>query len=181
MRLRDNGLSSRNVDGEDRPVRRRSGFALMSTTSWANGRVVLRRAFRLLDPQVVLVALVVEAGLRLSTLPRLTRLLGIRLAQDGESEQQQNSALPPGLPAIWIRQRALAVNRVFRHWPFGNTCLRRALVLGQRIHRLDPTLVIGVRHDDSGALAAHAWLVVAGVSLDPLATQYEELRELRRN
>jgi hypothetical protein len=156
----------------------------MSTTSWVNGRIALRRAFRLLDPQVALVALValvVETGLRLSTLPRLTRLLGIRLAQDCEFEQQQDSALPPGIPAIWIRRRAFAVNQVFRHWPFDNTCLRRALVLGQRIHRLDPTLVIGVRHDDSGALTAHAWLVVAGVSLDPLATQYEALRGPRRN
>lgn len=155
----------------------------MSTTSGENGRVVLRRAFRLLDPQVTivaLVALVVEAGLRLSTLPRLTRLLGIRLAQDCEFEQQQDLALPSGLPVIWIRRRVLAVNRVFRHWPFDSTCLRRALVLGQRIRRLDPTLVIGVRHDDSGALAAHAWLVVAGVALDPLAAQYEVLRDFRR-
>jgi hypothetical protein len=44
---------------------------------------------------------------------------------------------------------------------------------------VDPTLVIGVRHDESGALAAHAWLVVAGVTLDPLAAQFEALRDLR--
>jgi hypothetical protein len=150
----------------------------MSTTSWANGRVVLRRAFRLFDPRVALVALVVEAGLRLSTLPRLTRLLGIRLAQDCESEQQQDSAFPPDLPVTWIRRRALAVNRVLRHWPFDDTCLRRALVLGQRIRRLDPALLIGVRHDDSGALTAHAWLIVAGVALDPLAAKYAPLRDL---
>ncbi|PZS35496.1 MAG: lasso peptide biosynthesis B2 protein [Pseudonocardiales bacterium] len=155
----------------------------MSMKSWATGGVVLRRACRLLDPQVVLVALValvVEAGLRLSTLPRLTRLLGIRLAQDGEPEQQ-DSTLLPGLPVPWLRRRAVAVKRVFRHWPFESTCLRRALVLGQRIRKLDPTLVIGVRHDDSGTLAAHAWLVVAGVALDPLASQYEALHDLRRD
>jgi hypothetical protein len=149
------------------------------------GWVVLRRDLRMLDPQVALVALValvVEAGLRLSTLPRLTRLLGIRLGQDCQSgEQQQDSSRPPGLPVTWIRRRAVAVNRVFRHWPFDATCLRRALVLGQRIRRLGPTLVIGVRRDDSGALAAHAWLVVAGVALDPLATQFEALRDLRRS
>ena len=159
-------------------LRRRSASTVAS-----NGRVVLRRAFRLLDPQILLVALValvVEAGLRLSTLPHLTRLLGIQLAQDGEPEQQQDSTPPSNLPVIWIRRRVLAVNRVFRHLPFNDTCLRRALVLGQRIRRLDPTLVIGVRHDESGALAAHAWLVVAGVALDPLATQYEALRDLRR-
>lgn len=152
----------------------------MSTTSWTNGRVALRRSLRLFDPQVVLVvlvAIVVEVGLRLSTLPRLTCLLGIRLAHDCESDQQPDSIHLPGL----IRRRALVVNRVFRRWPFDDTCLRRALVLGHRIRRLDPALLIGVRHDDSGALAAHAWLVVAGVSLDPLATQYEALRDLHRN
>lgn len=130
----------------------------MSTTSWTNGRVVLRRSFRLFDPQVVLVAIVVEVGLRLSTLPRLTHLLGIRLAHDCESDQKPDSGNPPGLPVTWIRPRALAVNRVFRHWPFEGTCLRRALVLGHRIRRLDPALLIGVRHDDSGAVAAHAVL-----------------------
>lgn len=155
----------------------------MSTTSAARGWVVLRRARTLVHPQVVLavlVALVVEAGLRLCTLPRLTRLLGIRLAQ-GSEQQQQDMALPPSLPVTWIRRRAVTVNGVLRHWPFGDTCLRRALVLGQRIRRLQPTLVIGVRHDDSGALAAHAWLVVAGVALDPLATQYEALRDVGRD
>lgn len=146
------------------------------------GRVVLRRAFRLFDPQtllVALVALVVEVGLKLSTLPHLTRFLGIQLTQDCEHEQQNGSAPPSALPVSWIRRRALAVNRVFRHLPFNDTCLRRALVLGQRIRRLDPTLVIGVRYDESGALAAHAWLVVAGVALDPLAAQYEALHDVR--
>jgi hypothetical protein len=136
----------------------------------------------LFDPQVVLaalIAIVVEVGLRFGSLPRLTGLLGIGLAHDGESGQEPDSLHPPDLPVAWIRQRALAVNRVFRHWPFDGTCFRRALVLGHRIRRLGPTLLIGVRKDDSVALAAHAWLVVCGVSLDPLAAQYEELRDLR--
>ncbi|MGH3974362.1 MAG: lasso peptide biosynthesis B2 protein [Pseudonocardiaceae bacterium] len=155
---------------------------MMLTASWVNVRTVLRRAVRLLDPQVTLVAfiaLVVEAGLRLSTLPRLTRLLGIQLGQDGEPEQQ-GSTQPADLPVAWIRRRTVAVNRVFAHWPFGGTCLRHALVLGYRIRRLDPNLVIGVRHNDSGALTAHAWLVVSGVALDPLAAHYEALRDLHR-
>lgn len=129
---------------------------------------------------VVLVAIVVEAGLRFSTLPRLTRVLGIRFVDDYERKPRQELALPPGLPIIWIRRRAFVVNRVFRHSPFGDTCLRRALVLGRRIRRLDPTLVIGVRHDASGSPAAHAWLIVAGVALDPLSDQYEALRDLQR-
>ncbi|MGH3823303.1 MAG: lasso peptide biosynthesis B2 protein [Pseudonocardiaceae bacterium] len=152
-------------------------------TNWTQSRIILRRASRLLDPQVVLVALValvVEAGLKLSTLPRLTRLLGIRLVNDCEPKNKQDVSLPPSLPITWIRRRVFVVNQVLQHSPFGDTCLRRALVLGQRIRRLDPTLMIGVRHDDSGTLAAHAWLVVAGVALDPLADEYEALRDLHR-
>jgi hypothetical protein len=155
---------------------------MLVSTFASSGRVVLRRAVRLFDPQVVaaaLVALVVEAGLRLSTLPRLTRLLGIQLAQGGEPEQQ-NSTQPADLPVAWIRRRAVAMNRVFAHWPFDSTCLRRALVLGHRIRRLKPSLMIGVRIDDSGALAAHAWLVVSGIALDQQADQYEVLHGLRR-
>ena len=141
---------------------------------------LLRWAVRLFDPQVMLVAIIaviVEVGLRLSTLPRLTRFLGIRLAPDGEPEQQ-DATDPADLPAAWIRRRVVAMNRVFGHWPFDGTCLRRALVLGHRIRRLHPTLVIGVRHDDAGLLTAHAWLVVSGIALDPLASRYEALRGL---
>lgn len=155
---------------------------LLVSTFASRSRVVLRRACRLLDPQialVALVALVVEAGLRLSTLPRLTRLLGIQLVQDGEAEQQ-DPMQPADLPVAWIRRRAVAMNRVFAHWPFDSTCLRRALVLGHRIRRLSPILMIGVRNDDSGALTAHAWLVVSGIALDPQAAHYEALRDLGR-
>lgn len=141
-------------------------------------RTLAGRVQRSLDPQFVaaaLVALVVETGLSLSTVPRLARLLGIRLAQDNEAE---STGAAVDIPPAWIRSRYIEVNRVLQRWPFGNTCLRRALVLGQRIRRLDPVLVIGVRHDEHGQLAAHAWLVVGGIALDPLAAQYAPLRGL---
>jgi hypothetical protein len=150
----------------------------MDQTRWAKVAVSSRRACRLIDPQVaiiIIVAVIVEVGLRYSTLPRLTWLLGVRLAQNPETQEEPDPAPPPDLPVSWIHRRAVAVNRVFRHWPFDNTCLRRALVLGQRIRRLDPALVIGVRLDDTGTLAAHAWIAVAGVALDSLATQYAPL------
>lgn len=138
----------------------------------ANSLVGMRRLFRLLDPQVVLAAVtlvVVEAGLRLTTLPRLARVLGIRLGSHDEAP------VAAGLPAAWIERRRVAVGRVCRHSPFGDTCLRRALVLGRRIRRLQPTLVIGVRRDEDGAVAAHAWLVVDGATLDPAAAAYAAL------
>jgi len=134
------------------------------------------RTRRVLDPQFVaaaVVALVVEIGLSISTVPRVARLLGIRIASD-------TAAVPSGTvpDAEWIHRRSVEVHRVLRRWPFGNTCLRRALVLGQRIRRLDPVLVIGVRHDEASQLSAHAWLVVGGFALDPLAARYAPLREL---
>jgi hypothetical protein len=146
-----------------------------------NGSTLLRRVYLVLQPRVivvVVVALVVEVGLRISTVPRLARLLGVRLERDGQSGQQLPAGSTNDPPVLWIREQYTTVARVMPHWPFGNTCLRRALVLGHRLRRLEPALVIGVRHDEAGQLAAHAWLVVAGVVLDPLAEQYAPLRDL---
>lgn len=147
-------------------------------------KTLLGRLFRLSDPQVfivALVALIVEAGLRFGTVPRLARTLGIQMNQDQDFELRPNAAKPDDLPTLWmIRKRHLAVTRVFRHWPFGDTCLRRALVLGQRLRHLDPVLMIGVKHNDSGSLQAHAWIAVAGIALDPLAAQYEAFRDFHR-
>ncbi len=142
---------------------------------------LLARTRRLGDPQFAVaacVALVVEIGLTISTVPRLAGLLGIRLASDEQSKAMESVSGPP--PTVWIQRRVAAVQRVLRRWPFGDTCLRRALVLGHRVRRLDPVLVIGVRHDDNGQFAAHAWLTVDGVAWDPLASQYSPLHDLSK-
>ncbi|MGH3612588.1 MAG: lasso peptide biosynthesis B2 protein [Pseudonocardia sp.] len=123
---------------------------------------------------IVVVGLVVEIGLRCSTVPRISRRLGIRLDTSSNSAPSSGISEVGQLPG-WVLGRCAAVDMVFRRWPFDNTCLRRALVLGQRLRRLDPVLVIGVRHDDAGRLAAHAWLTVRGVALDPLASQFAAL------
>ncbi|MGH3870094.1 MAG: lasso peptide biosynthesis B2 protein [Pseudonocardiaceae bacterium] len=119
------------------------------------------------------VACVVEVGLSISTLPRLTKLFGIRLVGDSDDGPTVRAT---DITPEWFQRRSAAVHRVLRHWPFGDTCLRRSLILGQRIRRLDPVLVIGVRHDEHGKLAAHAWLTVDGVALDTQAGQYAPLR-----
>jgi len=111
----------------------------------------------------LMVASVVEIGLRTLRLPRLARSLGVPLSL-GES-----GPMPPGgylklSPRSLLRMRASA--RVMRHWPFGDTCLRNALVTGQRLRRLDPILRVGVAKDH-GVVRAHAWLEISGVSLDP--------------
>lgn len=60
-------------------------------------------------------------------------------------------------------------------WPAGDTCLRRCLLLGHRLRQLDPVLRIGVRRDQDAAFAAHAWLEIDGVALDPASAGYAVL------
>jgi hypothetical protein len=135
----------------------------------------VRRAFDRQLLAALAVAFVVEVGLWISTLPRLANLLGVRLAGECDDEPSRQ---PPDVAPEWFRRRSAAMHRVLRHWPFGDTCLRRSLILGQRIRQLDPVLVIGVRHDEYGKLTAHAWLTVGSVALDTLAEQYAPLRGL---
>ncbi|TDE07478.1 lasso peptide biosynthesis B2 protein [Jiangella asiatica] len=118
------------------------------------------------------VALVVEVGLRVTTLPRLARLLGAPLRTDDGGD-----LMPPSTPARLgpsltpaTRRRLRAVRRVLRHWPFGDTCLRRALVSGHVLRRLRPVLRVGVAKVD-GRIQAHAWLEIDGVSLDPAGAE----------
>jgi hypothetical protein len=110
------------------------------------------------------VAVVVEVGLRTTTLPRLARVLGSPLTVDG-FEAYAVPADAPRLPD-WAVRRMNAVRRVLRHWPFGDSCLRHALVSGALLRRLQPALQLGVAKVD-GEIRAHAWLVVSGTVVDP--------------
>ena len=110
------------------------------------------------------VAVVVEVGLRLTTLPRLARALGTPLAVDdldAYAERADAVLLPR-----WAVLRMNAARRVLRHWPFGDTCLRQALVCGWLVRRLRPALQLGVAKVD-GQVRAHAWLIVSGTVVDP--------------
>lgn len=116
-------------------------------------------------------ALVVEVGLRVTTLPRLARLVGapLRLDSGGDLMPSSSEQLGTGLTARLdprLRRRLRSARRVLRHWPFGDTCLRRALVTGYVLRRRHPVLRVGVAKVD-GRIQAHAWLEVDGVSLDP--------------
>lgn len=128
------------------------------------------------------VAVVVEIGLRTTTLPRLARRMGAPLALDDADwlPAQGHATGAEELPA-WARARVRATQRVLRHWPFGDTCLRQALISGQRLRRLHPTLHVGVAKVD-GSVRAHAWLVVAGTVVDPryAAASYLTLASARR-
>ncbi|MBA2954241.1 lasso peptide biosynthesis B2 protein [Nocardioides sp. CGMCC 1.13656] len=108
-------------------------------------------------------AAVVEAGLRVTTLPGLARALGAPLAVGLESyvKPAGDAALPE-----WAQVRVRAARRVLQHWPFGDTCLRQALVTGWLLRRLRPSLHLGVAKVD-GEVRAHAWLLVDGMAVDP--------------
>jgi hypothetical protein len=111
--------------------------------------------------RVTVVAALVEIGLRVSRLPRIARWCGVDL--DLTSAPPQTLA-PLQLPAR-TRRQVQAVDLVMRRWPLGDTCLRRCLVLGQRMRELDPVLRIGVADGPDG-VRAHSWLEICGHSLD---------------
>jgi hypothetical protein len=123
-------------------------------------------------------AVVVEVGLRTTALPRLALALGTPLAVDG-FEAYAEPADRTGLPA-WAVDRVEAAWRVLRHWPFGDTCLRQALVCGRMLRRLEPALQLGVAKVD-GEIRAHAWLVVSGTVVDPrrAVSSYQPLATVR--
>ncbi len=147
-----------------------------------NGRVATERTRKLRRARprdavellaICAATLRVEWCLRRQTLPVTARSLGMALFADGAPvDTEPTLPAPFALPA-WAWRRARIVDVVMRRWPFGDTCLRRTLVTGNRLARLDPELVIGVRVATTRrAIDAHAWLRIDGVDLDPLATEY---------
>jgi hypothetical protein len=126
--------------------------------------------------------LAVEIGLRTLRLPTLARLVGAPLDDSGASPPPRGVAEPafgpdsetqPQLLDVLTpeaRRRLMICTRILRHWPYDEKCLRLSLVCGWRIRRLRPHLVVGVAVVDD-QVKAHAWLTVAGVSLDPSASQ----------
>lgn len=140
----------------------------MDGTSRPDIRVRLLRTFDLATAAVV--AVCVEVGLRVTTLPRLAKFLGVPLAMDGDAGLPQPSVSTDPertiLPAV-ARRRIRATRTVMRHWPLGDTCLRQALVSGQRIRGLNPNLHVGVAKVGS-EVRAHAWLTVGDTVIDPM-------------
>lgn len=122
-----------------------------------------------------MLALVVEAGLRPLRLPRLSRLLGVPL--DTSPRREVQVAEPVIIPR-WARRRLAATRRALRYWPFGDSCLRVALVGGCLVRRLDPVLRIGVAKHE-GEVKAHAWLEIGGLSLDPGSVDFAPVESVQ--
>lgn len=112
----------------------------------------------------------IERGLRSSDLPAVCRMLGIAV--------DLSSATPPATQRAVLprntRTPVYACQYAVAHWPPGDTCLRRCLVLGRRLRHLGPVLRIGVRKDGD-EFVAHSWLEIDGRTLDPESSRYATL------
>jgi coenzyme PQQ synthesis protein D (PqqD) len=114
-------------------------------------------------------AAAIEVGLRRVPLPRLAALVGMSLVFDAPGEAPQPRVDGAGLTATQLR-RVWATDRVYARWPLGDTCLRRALVLGFHLRRGHPRLRIGAgpappaglpptsAPELTPPLGAHAWV-----------------------
>ena len=105
-----------------------------------------------------------EIGLRSLSLPRLARLAGMRLGTRPTRATEPLKTVAESLTPEQ-RRRIWATERLYAVWPFGDTCLRRALVLGHHLRDQSPILRIGVTADRSEAVAAHAWVETTDVTL----------------
>lgn len=137
--------------------------------------------------RVLPVALAVALGLRVLSLPALTRRLGIALrfdppapglagmaaAQSGQATADRGIILTQG-----ERRALIAVRRLYARLPGSGHCLPATLVLC----RLIPRAVgrVGVRRED-GRILAHAWIEVEGVPLEPATHAFVPLRRAQRH
>lgn len=93
-----------------------------------------------------------------------------RLAERLSRHPQPHAATPGDVKGA--RRLAQLADIAGRHGIVEETCLRQALlVLGLLRRRgLRPELKLGVRREGN-AIAAHAWIELDGVSMDPRASQ----------
>ena len=126
--------------------------------------------------KVLAVLLVVEAVIRFTRLPRLSRALGVEFAAPpggqpageaggagafGPTLTSKGPADEADLPEDVARARR-CVDRIMPLWPLGaGPCLRESLVLGHLIRDRRPVLRLGVaRHGHR--IRAHAWIELDG-------------------
>ncbi len=117
---------------------------------------------------VLVLSCVAEIALRFVPLRRIARLYRVSFDARAAADPPLD-VLPP-----WAASRVRVVRVVMGKWPIEGVCLREALVTGQRLCRLRPTLKLGVGRSETG-VAAHAWLEIGGRSLDPTSSRYATL------
>ena len=108
--------------------------------------------------------LVVESVIRFVPIRSLGHRLGVPV--DLEPTVEQSDRLPLRQLSPRAQQQLRCTRRVADVWPFSQgPCLRRALVGGHLVRRLDPRIRLGVTSSDDGLLA-HAWLEIDGRPLE---------------
>lgn len=114
--------------------------------------------------RAAMIAVRAEAAIRRHGVAGAARVGGLQLVMDGAAAPV---AIPThaGLTARELEQLDTAW-RILRWGPFNGTCLRRAAVGGYFLRHHHPLLRIGVSKT-AGNVAAHAWVEVGGVGLDP--------------
>lgn len=127
---------------------------------------VLLEVLRSLGPM-----LLIELWLHTTDLPTTCRRLRVGCDLQSSTPPASEAAVLPRS----TRATVLAVDAVASRWPAGDTCLRRCLLLGHRLRRLEPVLRIGVQRSPGGSFAAHSWLELHGATLDATAARYAVL------
>lgn len=115
----------------------------------------------------VAVLAAVEAAIRWVPLPRLGNALGCRI--DLSTRTAVAPAWSPSELDPAVRRRLRCTHRVTGVWPLSRgPCLRRALVGGHLVRRLDPAIRLGT-YLDGGEVVAHAWLELDGRPVEDIA------------
>jgi hypothetical protein len=124
---------------------------------------------------------VVELAVRRMQLPRLCRLLGVRLnlaPPVPAAERLRIRDLPPH-----AARQVRCTRRVADAWPFSRgPCLRRALVTGNLLRRFHPALRLGFEGTGND-VRGHAWLEIDDRPLEDVAafSLFQELPITRRD
>lgn len=126
---------------------------------WARLPGPLRRIT--LEAGVVVV--LVEVGLHVLDLSRLSRLCGTELLEetDGNAPSPQAGAGPARSADAALEW---AIHWVLARWSYDATCLRQALAFGHFVRRRGPVMRLGLVE---GGSVAHAWIEVDGYEYNP--------------
>jgi hypothetical protein len=113
------------------------------------------------------VLLFVEALIRWVPLPRLSRMLGVRVNVGPAAPNSEQ--LPDDALTDRDRRQLRCTMRVTEAWPLSKgPCLRRSLLAGHLLRRHHPAVRLGMATAAAG-LYAHAWLEIDDRPLESVA------------
>ena len=119
-------------------------------------------ALRIAIARVVLVVTIVEIGLRLTDLRRLSQVMRVPLAPD-MTEIPRTGVVGAGALSLGEQRYYWATGWVLDRWVFEGTCLRRALVTGYFLRQHHPVLRLGLMRDGH---TSHAWVEADGMTFN---------------